>query len=55
MKKIVYKESKTLLAVRRIKEEFARKAEKDPDFYLRMNGLGAKLLASSRKKAKKSA
>jgi hypothetical protein len=52
MKKIEFKESRVLREVRRIKEEMAREAEKDPGFYQRMNGLGAKLLPPHRKKAK---
>ena len=44
MKKIELRESKTLLQVRKIKEEMAREAEKDPKYYQRLNGLGAKLL-----------
>jgi hypothetical protein len=53
MKKTVLKESKILLEVRRIKEEIAREADNDPGYYQRLNGLGAKLLAPYRKKAKK--
>jgi len=53
MKKTVLKESKVLLEVRRIKEEIAREADADPGYYQRLNGLGAKLLAPYRKKAKK--
>ena len=48
MKKIELRESKTLLQVRKIKEEIAREAEKDPKYYQRLNGLGAKLLKPSR-------
>jgi hypothetical protein len=44
VKKIELRESKTLLRVRKIKEEMAREAEKDPKYYQRLNGLGAKLL-----------
>ena len=44
MKKIELRESKTLLQVRKIKEEMAREAEKDPKYYQRLNGMGAKLL-----------
>ena len=44
MKKIELRESKTLLQVRKIKEEMAREAEKDPKYYQRLNGIGAKLL-----------
>ncbi len=53
MKKIARKESKVLLDVRRIKEEIARVAATDSGYYQRLNGLGAKLLAPYRKKAKK--
>ena len=53
MKKIVLKESKVLLEVRKIKEEIAQEASTDPDYYQRLNGLGAKLLAPYQKKAKK--
>ena len=48
MKKIELRESKTLLQVRKIKEETACEAEKDPKYYQRFNGLGAKLLKPSR-------
>lgn len=48
MKKIELRESKTLLGVRKIKEEMAREAEKDPEYYQRLNGMGAKLLKPSR-------
>jgi hypothetical protein len=44
MKKIELKESKVLLAVRRIKEQIAREAEADPGYYQRLNGLGSKLM-----------
>ena len=44
MKKIELREPKTLLKVRKIKEGMAREAEGDPDYYQRLNGLGAKLL-----------
>ena len=47
MKKIELRESKTLLQVRKIKEEIAREAEKDRKYYQRLNGLGTKLLKSS--------
>jgi len=47
VKKIELRESKTLLQVRKIKEEMAREAEKDPKHYQRLNGMGAKLLKSS--------
>ena len=47
MKKIELRESKTLLQVRKIKQEIAREAEKDPKYYQSLNGLGAKLLKSS--------
>jgi len=48
VKKIELRESKTLLQVRKIKEEMAREAEKDPKYYQRLNGMGAKLLKSHR-------
>jgi hypothetical protein len=38
VKKIELRESKTLLGVRKIE------AEKDPEYYHRLNGMGAKLL-----------
>ncbi len=41
MKKIELRESKTLLQVRKIKQEMAREAEKDPKYYQRLNGLGS--------------
>lgn len=44
MKKIELRESKALLEVRKIKEDVAREAEKDPEYYQRLNGMGAKLL-----------
>ena len=44
MKKIELRESKTLLGVRKIKEEMAREAEKNPEYYQRLNGVGAVLL-----------
>ena len=44
MKKIELRESKTLLQVRKIKEDIAREAEKNPKYYQRLNGIGAKLL-----------
>lgn len=44
MKKIELRESKTLLGVRKIKEDIAREAEKNPEYYQRLNGIGAKLL-----------
>ncbi len=44
MKRIELRESKTSLQVRKIKEEMAREAEKDPKYYQRLNGMGAKLL-----------
>jgi len=44
VKKIELRESKTLLKVRKIKEEMAREAEKDPKYYQRLNGMGEKLL-----------
>ena len=47
MKKIELRESKRLLQVRKIKQEIAREAEKDPKYYQRLNGLGAKLLKSA--------
>ena len=48
MKKIELRESRTLLGVRKIKEDMAREAEKDPEYYQRLNGLGAKLLKPHR-------
>jgi hypothetical protein len=48
MKKVVFKESKVLLEVRRIKEKIAREAQGDPGYYQRMNGLGTKLMAKHR-------
>lgn len=44
MKKIELRESKTLLQVRKIKEEIAQEAEKNPEYYQSLNGMGAKLL-----------
>jgi len=44
VKRIELRESKTSLQVRKIKEEMAREAEKDPKYYQRLNGMGAKLL-----------
>ena len=44
MKKIELRESRTLVGVRKIKEDMAREAEKNPEYYQRLNGLGAKLL-----------
>ena len=46
MKKIELPESKALREVRKIKESIARDARGTPGYYQRMNGLGAKLLAS---------
>jgi hypothetical protein len=43
VKKIELRESKTLLRVRKIKEEMAREAEKDPNYFQRLNGIGIKL------------
>jgi len=40
-----FKESKIFREVRRIKEDMAREAESDPDYYQRLSGLGASLLA----------
>ena len=48
MKKIELHESKTLLKVQKIKEDMAREAEKNPKYYQRLNGIGAKLLKSYR-------
>ena len=53
MKKIELKESKVLLEVRRIKEQIAREAERNPGYYQRLNGLGAKLLPKPRAKKRK--
>jgi hypothetical protein len=44
VKKIELRESKTLLKIRKIKEQMAHEAEKEPKYYQRLNGLGAKLL-----------
>jgi hypothetical protein len=55
MKKIKLPESKTLIEVRRIKEEIAREAEGNPGYYLRLNGLGARLLQPFRAKRRKAA
>lgn len=44
MKKIELPESKVLREVRRIKESIAREAQKSPEYYLRLNGSGARLL-----------
>lgn len=52
MKKIELRESKTLLRVRKIKEDVAREAEKNPEYYQRLNGLGAKLLKPYRTRQK---
>ena len=52
MKKIGLRESKLLLQVRKIKEAMAREAEKNPKYYQRLNGLGAKLLKPSRTRQK---
>lgn len=52
MKDIEIKESKVLLEVRRIKEQMAREAAQDPNYYQRMNGLAAKLLPKYRKRVK---
>jgi hypothetical protein len=48
VKKIELRESKTLLQVRKIKEAIARQAEKNPEYYQRLNGMAAKLLKSYR-------
>jgi hypothetical protein len=53
MKTSTINESKVLLEVRRIKEELAREAAADPNYYQRLNGLGAKLLTPYRKTSKK--
>jgi hypothetical protein len=53
MIKIELKESKVLLEVRRIKEQIAREAKNDPDYYQRLNGLGAKLMAKYQTKKRK--
>ena len=55
MKKIELRESKTLLKVRKIKEDIAREAEKNPKYYLRLNGIGAKLLKPYRTRQNSSA
>jgi hypothetical protein len=54
VKKIELRESKTLLGVRKIKEDMAREAEKDPEYYQRLNGMGAKLLKPYRTRQKSS-
>lgn len=48
MKKIELCESKTLLQVRKIKEAMAREAEKNPEYYKSLNGMGAKTLKAYR-------
>lgn len=48
MKKIELRESKTLLGVRKTKEDMAREAEKNPEYYQDLNGMGAKLLKAYR-------
>jgi hypothetical protein len=55
VKKIELRESKTLLRVRKIKKDMAREAEKNPKYYQRLNGLGAKLLKPYRPRQKSSA
>lgn len=54
MKKIELRESKTLLGVRKIKEQMAREAEKNPEYYQRFNGMRAKLLKPYRTRQKSS-
>jgi hypothetical protein len=54
VKKIELRESKTLLRVRKIKEDMAREAEKNPEYYQRLNGMGAKLLKPYRTRQKSS-
>jgi hypothetical protein len=44
VKKIELRESKTLLQIRKIKEEMAHEAQRDSKYYQRLNGLGGKLL-----------
>jgi len=53
MKRIELKESKVLLEVRRIKEQISRDAERDPGYYQRLNGLGAKLMDKHQTKKRK--
>jgi hypothetical protein len=55
VKKIELRESKTLLKVRKIKEDIAREAEKNPKYYQRLNGMGAKLLKPYRTRQNSSA
>ncbi len=53
MKKIELRESKTLIQVRKIKEEIAQEAEKNPEYYQSLNGMGAKLLKSWRTRTRR--
>jgi hypothetical protein len=55
MKKIHLRESKVLRSVRKIKETIAREAQDSPEYYQRLNGLGAKLLAQYRPPGRKTA
>ena len=54
MRRIELRESNTLLRVRKIKEEMVREAEKIPEYYQRLNGMGAKLLKPYRTRQKSS-
>jgi hypothetical protein len=53
MKKIQLRESKVLRSVRKIKETIAREAQGSPEYYQRLNGLGARLLAPYRSPRRK--
>ena len=53
MKRLKLPESKTLRAVRKIKESIAREARNSPEYYLGLNGLGAKLLGRHRSQSLK--
>jgi len=55
MKKIRLRESKVLRSVRQIKETIAREAQGSPEYYQRLNGLGAKLLGRYRSQRRKTA
>jgi hypothetical protein len=48
MKKIRLPESKVLRSVRQIKEAIAQEAQGSPEYYMRLNGFGAKLLGRYR-------
>jgi hypothetical protein len=53
MKRLKLPESKTLRAVRKIKESIAHEARNSPEYYLGLNGLGAKLLGRHRSQSLK--